>query len=167
MTAASRPLARPIPGVKFQSREHKGKLYSYAYHRATGQRLTEPVGSFAFMLEVQRLNESVGLAASTRPVPQIRTRGWIYFIEAEEVALLKIGWSIDPEQRLMQLREQAPIDMRIVSAFAGTISDERRLHRQFKDLRTRSEWFRYEPPLTHLVAKIRREQGPYPWRGAV
>lgn len=48
-----------VPGVKLYS--SRGK--QYAYHRATGKRIRAPVGSAAFLAEVERLNAGIVKAA--------------------------------------------------------------------------------------------------------
>jgi len=70
-----------IPGVKLYRSRH-GKVY--AYHRATGRRLRAPLGTTAFLAEVERLNNSIvpppaprpgtlgGLIAAYRDSPEFR-----------------------------------------------------------------------------------------------
>jgi hypothetical protein len=95
--------------------------------------------------------------------PSGRRFGWVYFIDAMGLNLTKIGWSMRPEGRLRSLELEAPINMRLFSAFPGSISDEAALQRIFRDLRVKGEWFRHEGELQVLVSKVVEAYGPDPW----
>ena len=96
--------------------------------------------------------------------PTCRDIGWIYFIEAAELKLVKIGWSRRPERRLAQLMEQSPVELKILTARRGPSLDERNLHRRFSALRHRGEWFRHEGDLAVLIFELISIIGTCPWR---
>lgn len=99
--------------------------------------------------------------------PGGRRFGWVYFIEASGLGLVKIGWSMDPEGRLRALLTHSPVDMRILTARPGGVKSESALHRHFKALCVRGEWFRHEGELAAFVESVLRDHGPAPWASKV
>lgn len=77
----------------------------------------------------------------------------IYFIQPEEGGLMKIGFANDPTRRLRELQTGSPLRLRLVAEVPGTIEDERALHRHFRHLRERHEWFRPVPELRVYLAR--------------
>lgn len=77
---------------------------------------------------------------------------FIYVILDEETDRVKIGRSIDPQKRLVQLRTGNPTRLKIVAAF-GPWPDgvaaawESYLHEAFKADRIVGEWFEIDPLL--------------------
>lgn len=67
--------------------------------------------------------------------------GWVYFIGEGFMRPVKIGWAADPERRLCGLQIASPADLSLLAQQAGTIVDERALHRRFATTRLRGEWF--------------------------
>lgn len=66
----------------------------------------------------------------------------IYFIEAGDVGPIKIGIATDVSTRLKSLQATNPTPLRVLAAVAGTMKDERDLHRRFASERLNGEWFR-------------------------
>ena len=73
---------------------------------------------------------------------------YVYFVEAEGLDTVKIGYSKSPWSRLDNLRTSSPVGLRMLWLFKGTRAVERLLHFQFQNHRVRGtspmggEWFR-------------------------
>lgn len=76
--------------------------------------------------------------------------GFIYLIGNLEYNFVKIGYSVNPEKRLMEIQTGCPFPLVLFDKFEGTISKEKLLHRKYKRLRTYGEWFRIEGKLAEL-----------------
>lgn len=85
--------------------------------------------------------------------------GWVYIVGAQETGLVKIGYTSNPPRRFVALRTACPVEMFVLYLVAGDASDEKALHRQFKSLRVRKEWFRLEPgnELDTFIHKARED----------
>ena len=78
--------------------------------------------------------------------------GWVYFIAASDLNLVKIGTCRDaPGKRLAALQTGSPALLDLISAIPGDRALEQRLHRAFADLREHGEWFRFEGALARLA----------------
>jgi len=78
--------------------------------------------------------------------------GFVYFIEAEKLGVVKIGFSDShPDRRLRELQTGCPAPLKLLAYFEGTANEERQLHRTFSDLRSHGEWFRLDGDLRFLV----------------
>jgi hypothetical protein len=71
---------------------------------------------------------------------------WIYLIYDALTGYYKIGKSEDPDKRLKQLKKQdtlqpLPNDFSLVKAWWANESCERELHKFFRNLKVRGEWF--------------------------
>jgi len=75
-------------------------------------------------------------------------RGRIYFVQPTTGGPIKIGFSEDVARRLRDLQAMSPVKLRVISSFAGTIFDEKRIHEELKQFRAHGEWF-------HDVSEVR------------
>ena len=75
-----------------------------------------------------------------RPAPKSGTTGMIYIVRLGDT--VKIGFSRNPETRLLQIPHEE-----IIAMFPGTFKTERALHERFAHLRVTGEWFRSTPDL--------------------
>lgn len=66
----------------------------------------------------------------------------ICFIWADEVDLVKIGYSSNPWSRIAQLQTSTPFSLRLGVTAPGTRITESRLHQRFRVHHIRREWFR-------------------------
>ena len=82
------------------------------------------------------------------PEPEPRT-GIIYFICGGEG--VKIGFSTNHNIRLAALQSASPVPLTLTAQIAGTLQDERALHKRFKDYRLHGEWFRFDGALKKFV----------------
>lgn len=81
----------------------------------------------------------------------------IYFVEGGD--LVKIGMAEDVPARVARMQTGSPIPLRLLGYVPGGRDVERALHRRFRDLRVRGEWFRRVDEL-HAYIKSGFE-GPY------
>lgn len=75
----------------------------------------------------------------------------IYFIQAGENGLIKIGYSHSPEQRLAKLQTASPVPLKILITVDGDMGFEARLHRKFADFRAEGEWFYPVKPIKDFI----------------
>jgi hypothetical protein len=81
--------------------------------------------------------------------------GFIYFIAADALDVVKIGFSDShPDQRLKSLQTGCPSRLSLLAFVEGSQREERHLHRIFSNLRTHGEWFRLEGVVRFLVTAI-------------
>lgn len=80
-------------------------------------------------------------------------RGCVYFIGAGPRPLrVKIGYTRgDVTARLRQLQTGSPVELRIVATIDGGPDLEARLHRTFRPLHVRGEWFTVAHKLESLL----------------
>ena len=78
----------------------------------------------------------------------------IYFILAEEVNRVKIGFANKPGMRLSKLQTDSPCIVKPLAYIEGDVAAERELHERFASLRIRGEWFEYGPALRKYVKTL-------------
>lgn len=69
----------------------------------------------------------------------MRAKGYVYFFRVGNA--VKIGFSIDLNDRQSTLLTACPEPGFIAKFVAGTTRTEREFHRRFAEYRTRGEWF--------------------------
>jgi hypothetical protein len=84
-----------------------------------------------------------------RQKKQIR---YVYFVEAQTLGLIKIGWTHDVKRRMVSLQIDCPVPIKLL----GTLKEEVGLtegiiHRIFKQTRIRGEWFRDHAILRQFI----------------
>ena len=85
---------------------------------------------------------------------------YVYFIEAVERGMVKIGFSSDVESRLRKLQEQIPYDLEIVGQVSGGADLEQLLHQKFSSYRRdthdvwlkKKEWFFFKEEIKEFIA---------------
>lgn len=75
----------------------------------------------------------------------------VYFILNKARNVVKIGFSIDPEDRLYQLEQGTIDDLEVIATFTGGRKEERLLHKQFAKYRIRREWFSYAQEIKDYI----------------
>lgn len=87
------------------------------------------------------------------------TDGYVYFIAAEGVPRIKIGWSrtlANARARARHLEIGSPVRLGLVTLMPGSQRDERKMHRRFAHLRDRGEWFVSDDELRAFVLGLPR-----------
>lgn len=83
------------------------------------------------------------------------TAGFIYFVGAETVEAVKIGFSrYHPSYRMKSLQIGCPLPLKILTFVEGSNDEEAALHAAFSGLRIHGEWFRLEGLLRYLVSQL-------------
>lgn len=77
----------------------------------------------------------------------------VYFIQAEN-GLIKIGRSIDLENRFHRLRTMSPIELKLVGYQDCKPLTEIILHGKFKHLRSHGEWFHPGDELLEYISSL-------------
>jgi hypothetical protein len=77
----------------------------------------------------------------------------IYFIRSYN-EFVKIGTSIDPEERKTTLQTANPKKLHIQAVLEGSYETEKGLHELFEKHRVRGEWFRYTEEIKWYIRAI-------------
>lgn len=85
------------------------------------------------------------------PNPSPRPDPSVYFIQAVNGGLIKIGWAMCPKRRLKAIDPFSPTPLQIIGVIPGGAVKEASLHKQFSHLRERGEWFRPESDLLQFI----------------
>jgi excisionase family DNA binding protein len=85
----------------------------------------------------------------------------IYFIQAEEIGHIKIGFTGDEDsaERLRALQTGSPVRLQLLGEIPGDELDERTIHQKFAAARVNGEWFRAIPQLRQFISARLRGQG--------
>lgn len=79
--------------------------------------------------------------------------GYVYFVGAEEVCRVKIGFSFhDPDERFKPLETGSPVKLSKLGLMRGEFRREAELHRRFAKYRARLEWFHLVPEISDFIA---------------
>jgi hypothetical protein len=94
--------------------------------------------------------------------------GFIYFIAAETLGAVKVGFSGNhPSGRLRELQTGSAAPLKLLGFVPGTVEEERGLHKTFAILRIQGEWFRHERTLRYLISMLDPLSADEPSRRAV
>jgi len=75
---------------------------------------------------------------------------------------VKIGYtSRRVRRRLSEAQTYAHQKLAILADVSGTLDDEAKLHRLFKDYLVRGEWYRYEGIVRELILHITLDEGSF------
>lgn len=77
--------------------------------------------------------------------------GYVYFVQAETIAHIKIGWTENLRGRLRGLRTSSPVPLYLLGAIWATMEVERILHSAFEEDRVCGEWFKPHPELLEYI----------------
>lgn len=80
--------------------------------------------------------------------------GFVYFIEAEETGLIKIGHAANPNSRMESIQGMSPAKLRLIGYMPGSIADEKALHARFATDRSHGEWFRYSMQISDYIQEV-------------
>ena len=76
---------------------------------------------------------------------------YVYFVLAESLHAVKIGFTYDVQARLRELQVGLPVKLRLLGTIPGTFQTEKDLHRKYSSLWLRGEWFRLEGELAGFI----------------
>lgn len=76
----------------------------------------------------------------------------IYFIEAQGVGMIKIGYSAkNSDKRIVLFQTGSPVRLLKLALIDGDLEEEHRLHCHFYELWSHGEWFRDGPDLRDFI----------------
>lgn len=86
----------------------------------------------------------------------------IYFARAGSEGPIKIGFTTSaPAERIASLQTGCPWPISLLAELRGSLREEARLHRMFKDSRLVGEWFAADEALLSLVQQVKA--GRFEW----
>ncbi len=89
---------------------------------------------------------------SKTPTVWLGVQGYIYFIIAPQVNLIKIGFTKrNVNKRLHELSGQSPVAVELILSIPGTTQVESKLHKQFSEFNHHGEWFEYSSSLQQYI----------------
>lgn len=94
-------------------------------------------------------------SASTREPPGPR----VYFVQARDGGAIKIGHTIDLEQRFRALQTGSPVDLVLLGSVEGDGKLEKELHYDLRADRVRGEWFRPSEAVLARMAQLGVAEG--------
>lgn len=134
-------------------RDHTGTFRAYV--RRAGSKtipISGKLGSSQFMAEYRRALRSAKAPPEHRDLP---IGSGVYFIKAGNC--IKIGKTNNLRSRFTGLQTGAPEELNLVLFVGGGRDLEKSLHRKFRHLRMKGEWFRAEPELLAHIDVLRME----------
>jgi len=90
-------------------------------------------------------------------VGELSRENKIYFVLAEEVGRIKIGKSLEIENRVSQLQTGSPIELKLVCLLDLSDKYEGILHEFFKEDRVHGEWFEYSEDIKAFIELAERK----------
>lgn len=84
----------------------------------------------------------------------------VYFIRSGDA--IKIGVSINPEQRFGELQVGSALELELLGVIVGDKYTEKEVHARFERLHIRGEWFHADPPLLDFIESHARGTGDRP-----
>lgn len=69
-------------------------------------------------------------------------KGFVYFVQGATTGAIKIGFTVNPKQRVASLQSSAPEPLCLLGSVPGDENLERVIHSAFAESRLRGEWFR-------------------------
>lgn len=84
----------------------------------------------------------------------------VYFIQATNNRLIKIGTTCSLAERLKTLTREAGSELRVLGVVEGSHPEERALHRHFSHLRVIQEWFEPADEILKFIASEGSEWDP-------
>jgi hypothetical protein len=67
--------------------------------------------------------------------------GFVYFIQVIKTGDIKIGFSTNIKSRIHTLQTSIPESIKLLGFISGDLKLEKELHKKFKHLKKRGEWF--------------------------
>ena len=94
--------------------------------------------------------------------------GYVYFVGAEEVGRVKIGYTLfDPNGRFETLETGSPVKLSKLGLMRGSLAREAELHSRFKHHHARREWFHLDSEIVEFIAVEARDWKDLLWEEKV
>ena len=84
----------------------------------------------------------------------------IYFLQAEELKHVKIGYSTRASliKRLKQHQTGSPDTLVLLAVSLGGRTEEAKLHKTFHNFRLHGEWLKYNDELEHHINNVQKHK---------
>lgn len=82
---------------------------------------------------------------------------WIYFVGSREHNIVKIGQTARLKNRMTQLRNSAPVPIKLFAVVFGRPEIESFLHERFSETREHGEWFRITDEINQCINDIKAQ----------
>ena len=79
---------------------------------------------------------------------------YVYFVEEIDGDYIKIGLSKRPDERLQALQRFNGRALRVTMAIRGDYAVEREIHKRFKHIRGKGEWFKATKELKEFISDL-------------
>jgi len=79
----------------------------------------------------------------------------VYFIQTND--FIKIGFTRNMTRRFEGINSSVPYDITLLHEMPGSFDLEVDMHRKFKHLRVKGEWFRAEPELVDFIQSLKND----------
>lgn len=89
-----------------------------------------------------------------RECDDIDGKGFIYFVLSPDSSAIKIGFSVNPRNRMRYLANASAHKLELLHMTPGTVKYEKSLHEKFSHLRLNGEWFADSPQLRHFIDSL-------------
>lgn len=86
--------------------------------------------------------------------PVKSTEGFVYFLYSHESKRLKIGFTLNINKRLAELRNGSPIELELVKFVRGTYGLELVFLALFDKYRLHGEWFQAHPDILRYIRSL-------------
>lgn len=108
-----------------------------------------------FLESVEELwnKQKATFTVTIREQQQYPSTGIVYFIQALEGGLIKIGKARDVAGRFRNIQNMCPIPLKILATVSGYHATETELHKMFAHLRAYGEWFHPAPELLDYITE--------------
>lgn len=84
----------------------------------------------------------------------------IYFIRAEAVGLVRIGYTSGIKRRMECLKNASPIDLRLAALGPGGTFAEGYFHQKYRAARVRGQWFRWSDGMLIQAKRLSLKDEP-------
>ena len=79
---------------------------------------------------------------------------YIYFAKIKNKEIIKIGYSINPKKRIIDMNTAMPLDIEILAVIKGSRKTEKWLHKLLQKYNIKGEWFEYNDSVKQIIKKI-------------
>jgi hypothetical protein len=77
--------------------------------------------------------------------------GHVYFVQVISSGDIKIGYSTNIRSRISTLQTSIPEKIKLLGYISGDLGKEKELHKKFRILRLRGEWFRCDSSIIDFL----------------
>ena len=140
--------------TKYRGIYKRGRKYYVTYYEGAKQR--EKVVSTLLQEAIRekvRLIGEVSERENGQPQNENKNGDYVYFFETQ--GMIKIGVSLNVPKRLKRVEAWTPFEIKMLGNINGGYPLEKQIHRKFKHLRVKGEWFKSDDHLLKFIEEIK------------